>query len=187
MHLFSWRERWTDQKQVLGRRSSWPSGSPSCSWRTWALQFDRWPHQRPTSPCTSWCARFHAEDSGGVNTMVRVCTFFCFLNCIQEFKQVKHDIRSFQLRTCEHNIKTGSVLYPFLYYLFHVLIEEIKDVPLLSLHPVSFHMVIPRAPWHWRNNRIHWATFREMLLPRQFRFKLNSDLVIILRLFRVLG
>lgn len=33
-------------------------------------------------------------------------------------------------------------------YLFHVLVEEIKDVPLLFLRPVTFHMVIPGAPRH---------------------------------------
>lgn len=33
-------------------------------------------------------------------------------------------------------------------YLFHVLVEEIKDIPPLLLLPVTFHIVIPGAPRH---------------------------------------
>lgn len=57
-------------------------------------------------------------------------------------------------------------------YLFHVLIEEVKDIPLLFLHPVTFHMVIPGAPWHCRNH-IYSASLMEMILPI---FKMHMDL-----------
>lgn len=30
--------------------------------------------------------------------------------------------------------------------LFHVLVEQVEDVPSLLLLPVAFHMVVPRAP-----------------------------------------
>lgn len=51
-----------------------------------------------------------------------------------------------------------------IYYLFHVLIEEVQDVSLLSLCPVSFHVVIPGAPWHCTTE------FIEMFHPLNFRF-----------------
>lgn len=31
-------------------------------------------------------------------------------------------------------------------YLFHVLIEEVKNVLIVLLLPVTFHMIIPGAP-----------------------------------------
>lgn len=36
-------------------------------------------------------------------------------------------------------------------HLFHVLIEKVKNVPLLSLRPVTFDMVVPGAPRHCRD------------------------------------
>lgn len=41
----------------------------------------------------------------------------------------------------------------FLYFL-HVLIEEVKNVLVVLLPPVSFHMVIPGAPWHYRKKKV---------------------------------
>lgn len=36
--------------------------------------------------------------------------------------------------------------------LFHVFIEQVKDVPLFALLPVPFDMIVPGAPSHCRDN-----------------------------------
>lgn len=36
-------------------------------------------------------------------------------------------------------------------HLFHVLIEDVEDVHFFSFLPVTFYMIIPRAPAHYNN------------------------------------